>query len=298
LLVREVPAPTPRPACSAHPRLRRASAITLYAAAAALEALPPTPPEANRRAERLGLIVCILTGCVQYSLRFFEETLRDPATASPLLFPETVFNAPASHLAVLLGAPPVTSTLIGDAATYLQGLALAADWLNEDRVDGCLVVGAEETNWLLADALRHFGSGVVLAGGAGALYLQRLPAGRAVAELALITDPARFSTGRTRAAAAQSVRGALPEGQPGELLCDSLCPGQRSGTAERAAWRDWTGDRLSPKAVLGEGLMASGAWQCVAACDALAQGRHAAATVSVVGTSDQAMGARFVRAER
>ena len=42
--------------------------------------------------------------------------------------------------------------------------------------------------------------------------------------------------------------------------------------------------------------MAAGAWQCVAACDAVASGRFAAATVSLVGSNQQAIGARFVRA--
>ena len=46
--------------------------------------------------------------------------------------------------------------------------------------------------------------------------------------------------------------------------------------------------------MLGDGLMASGAWQCVAACEALARGRFQAANVSVVGTNQQAIGARFV----
>ena len=39
--------------------------------------------------------------------------------------------------------------------------------------------------------------------------------------------------------------------------------------------------------------MAAAAWQCVAACDAVAGGKFAAATVSLVGSNQQAMGARF-----
>jgi hypothetical protein len=39
--------------------------------------------------------------------------------------------------------------------------------------------------------------------------------------------------------------------------------------------------------------MAAAAWQCVAACDAVANGRFAAANVSLVGSNQQAMGARF-----
>jgi hypothetical protein len=78
-----------------------------------------------------------------------------------------------------------------------------------------------------------------------------------------------------------------------ELLCDGLSDSPRTDAAERAAWCDWAGPRLSPKRVLGEGLMAAAAWQCVAACDLVSAGRFPAANVSLVGSNQQAMGARF-----
>jgi len=39
------------------------------------------------------------------------------------------------------------------------------------------------------------------------------------------------------------------------------------------------------------------AWQSILACDALRRGQFDAANVSVVGTNQQAIGARFVRTE-
>ena len=60
---------------------------------------------------------------------------------------------------------------MGDAACFLQGLALGAQWLEEGRVEACLIIGAEETNWLLADALWHLDHAAVISGGAGALCL-------------------------------------------------------------------------------------------------------------------------------
>jgi len=297
LSVRAVPAPSPRPAFLGHPRLRRASPITHYAAAATLEALETAGATGASQPQRLGLIMCMLTGCVQYSYRFFDESLKDPATASPMLFPETVFNAPTSHVAVLLGRPPATCTLLGDSATYLQGLALGAEWLEEQRVDGCLVVGAEETNWLLASVVWHFDKSAVPGGGAGALYLETAKSNQAGVELSLITDAQIYSSRQSRVAAACSMRRELPAASPDELLCDSRQNRPRADAAEDQAWQDWSGSRLSPKTVLGDGLMASGAWQCVAACEAVARGRFQAANVSVVGTNQQAIGARFVHNE-
>jgi len=89
------------------------------------------------------------------------------------------------------------------------------------------------------------------------------------------------------------MRGQLGKSSPKELLCDGLGNNSRADAPELAAWHDWTGPRISPKRILGEGLMAAAAWQCVAACDAVAGGRFNAASVSLVGSNQQAIGARF-----
>ena len=118
--------------------------ITQHTVVAALEALGTDLAEVQAGRLRVGIIVCLLTGIVAYSRRFYEAVLQDPATASPLLFPETVFNAPASHLAAYLGAGTINYTLVGDEGSFLQALALAAQWINDEPLDGCLVVGGEE----------------------------------------------------------------------------------------------------------------------------------------------------------
>ena len=87
----------------------------LAADAAALEAVAGVRPNSDR-SRRLGVIVCLQSGCVQFSYRFFDETLKDPTTASPLLFPETVFAAPASHVAALLENAPPRQVTIGTPA--------------------------------------------------------------------------------------------------------------------------------------------------------------------------------------
>lgn len=292
LRARLVPQPLHRPAFLAHPRVRRASPITHYAASAALEAAAPLRA-AQDGARRWGVIVCLQSGCIQYSCRFFEEALKDPATASPLLFPETVYGAPASHVAALLENVSLVHTLLGDSSAFLQGVALGVQWLEEERVDACIVIGAEENHWLLADALWHLEHSAVIGNGAGALCLCREPKMSASVELAAITDAHPYSARQSRMQAAQTMRGQLGAGSALELLCDGLGDSPRADAPEAAAWRDWAGPRLSPKRILGEGLMAASAWQCVAACDAVAAGRCATAAVSLVGSNQQALGARF-----
>ena len=293
--IRQVPPPESRPAFLAHPRLRRTSPISQYVVAAALEAIGGDAAQITGGGLRLGVALCVMSGCVNYTRRFYDETLRDPATASPLIFPETVFNAPASHLASVLGTPAMNYTLVGDPGTFLQGLALAAHWLEQERVDACVVAGGEECDWLVSDAMHLFSRETILGDGAGAVYLKKASGDGALAELGCVTDPHLFTRRQNRVQAAREVREELPPCSAGHLLVDGLQNLPRWDEAEAAAWRDWPGARVSPKTILGEGLMAASAWQCVAALDGLKQNRHAAASVNVVGCTQQAIGAHFVR---
>jgi 3-oxoacyl-(acyl-carrier-protein) synthase len=289
---RVVPPPAPRPTFVNHARLRRTSLIAQHAVGAALEAVGEKPAAAN--GAQLGIIMCVMSGCVNYSRRFYDETLKDPSTASPLVFPETVFNAPASHIAALLETAAINYTLVGDAGTFLQGIALAADWLLTDRVSGCLVIGAEELDWLTTEAFRLFDLRTIVSDGAGALYLRRERGSSCAGRLGAISQPYLFTRNQTRAQAARLARLELQSPDANELLCDGLQGSHRLDNDEARAWSDWAGPRLSPKRILGEGSAAAAAWQCIAAIDALQRGHHPAATVSIVGCNQQAIAARFL----
>jgi hypothetical protein len=270
LQVRSVPPAVSSPAFFAHPRLRRANSIAQFTVAAALEALGDDVAKIQAGELRLGIVVCVMAGSVNYSRRFFEEVLREPATASPLIFPETVFNAPASHLAAFLGSNAASYTLVGDDGTFLQGLALAAQWLEDDRMDACVVVGAEETDWVVADALKLFECDAIHGAGAGAVLLKKNPGG-ALAELSAVTDSFPFTQTQSRADAARKMRAQLPESAPDELFC---------------------GDGI--KKILGRAFVASAAWQCVIACESIRQNIFSAASVGVIGANQQAIGACFL----
>lgn len=156
----------------AHPRLRRASRISHFAAAASLEALGPKYSESAKVGHTLlGLVYTLVNGGVVYSRRFFGEVLAQPATASPILFPETVFNAPASHLAAFLGLTGPVTTIVGDTGAFLHGLETASLWLELGLVDACLVVGAEEADWMTAEGLSLLEPSAILAEGAGAVLV-------------------------------------------------------------------------------------------------------------------------------
>jgi 3-oxoacyl-(acyl-carrier-protein) synthase len=297
LPIRPVPAPPAQPALFAHPRLRRTSPIGRYCLAAAVEALGGESA-ARAAADGLGVIVCVTAGGVNYTRRFYDETLRDPATASPLLFPETVFNAPASHLAAWLGSTGESATLVGDEGTFLQGLALAADWLTRGVAQTVVVVGAEELDGLVAGAMNLFARGAVHAAGAGAVWLRQAPAaGTPAVLLERISDAFSYSRRQPPEQAAQAMRRQLPGGMDGEWLVLSARGHRRLDRAEHAAWADWPGPRVAPLSLVGAAFNAAAAWQAVLACEAVRRGAAPAATGSVVGTNQQAVGARLVAAE-
>jgi len=296
LIVRQVPPANPRPSFLAHARWRRTSPIAHYAVSAALEALGTDAAKVTSGTLRLGIIYCALTGCVNYSRRFYDEVLKDPSTASPLVFPETVYNSPASHLAALIGTTGINYTLVGDPGTFLQGVALAADWLTDNRVDGCLVIGAEEMDWLTAGAVNLFERKTIFSDGAGVLYL-RTGENVSPAKLKTVSGAHLFANGRTRADMARRARTDLGGDSKQALLCDGLQGLSRADQDEKSAWSDWSGKRISVKTILGESLMAASAWQCVAAVDALFQRRHDFANVSIAGTNQQAIAAQFVNVD-
>jgi 3-oxoacyl-(acyl-carrier-protein) synthase len=173
-----------------HPRLRRASVISRFAAAAGLDALRAAGLEpGTHNGERTALIFAISNGGVIYTKHFYSNIVQSGAqSASPLLFPETVFNAPASHLAAILGITGATYTLVGDGAVGLAAVNMAEDLMANEVLDHCLVVGTEEIDWLLCDAYRRWRllrssppiepfsaqqRGMILSEGAGAILLAR-----------------------------------------------------------------------------------------------------------------------------
>ena len=201
---RKLPAALVPPELVAHvarePRLRRSSNISLFAAAAGKAALADSGIELTPAVKsRMALVFGVSDGGVQYTRRFYEQIVKQGAnTASPLLFPETVYNAPASHLAAMLGLDGATYTLVGDGTAGLQALHFGAQLLAMGDADHVLVVAAEELDWILLEAHRTWRllardgravphlrqrTGALLAEGAAALVLSR-DGGRATADVA------------------------------------------------------------------------------------------------------------------
>ena len=269
-------------------RLRRTSPVSKFAAAAAAEALGESRlAEIVAGKRRVGVIFTMTNGCVNYSNRFFSEALADPSLASPILFPETVFNAPSSHLSALIGSAAPNDTLLGDSSGFFTGIDLAAEWIERGEVDACLVVSSEEIDWLSAEGLRYYSRSYLPSEGAAALFLE---AAEGPAQLMRLPDPVSLAF-TNRLQAARLIRDQLdPTDDGNTLLIDGRVGIGRYDRPETTAWADWSGPRWSPRQILGEGMGVSAAWQTVAAVAALQDGQFRQVTVVATGGNHQAGG--------
>src|SRR6266550_1847951 len=269
----------------AHPRLRRASVISRFAVAAGLEALQAGGLKVDsENAQRIALIFAISNGGVIYTKRFYRDVIEMGAqAASPLLFPETVFNAPASHLAAILGVTGTTYTVVGDGAVGLLAIKMAEDVMTDESLDYCLVVGTEEVDWLLCDAYRRwrllrsvppiepFGKqrrGMILSEGAGAILLAR------EGPITIERAHAGGCYGK-RAKAQEILKGMLRDLSQTEIdFVISSANGTFIDQAEQGALEQVIPDAIAytVKPALGESVGASGLWQVIVGVQALRHG--------------------------
>ncbi len=269
-----------------HHRLRRASAISRFAVAAGLAALEEAGLTMSAEtARRTALIFAIANGGVVYTKRFYHEIVETGAqAASPLLFPETVFNAPASHLAAILGIAGISYTLVGDGAAGLLAMKMAQDLMASETIDQCLIVGAEEADWLLCDAYHRWRllrdappiepfaplrRGTILSEGAGAVVLSR----SGDVELDRVDAGTNFSRQRDAASCVNRIFQNLA--RDGVDVVSASANGTFIDAAEqRALAKQCPGAVVyAAKTALGEAPGAGSIWQIICAVQALRENR-------------------------
>lgn len=123
-------------------RLDRLSRLTLLGALTALadagHPLDGLPPE-------VGLVLGTGFGPAATTFAFLETVLEHgDALASPMLFSQTVHNAPLAHLAIHLGAQGPTSAVSSFHLSVSTALNTARAWLLEGRVHLVLVGAVDE----------------------------------------------------------------------------------------------------------------------------------------------------------
>lgn len=272
-----------------NPRLRRSSAISYFAVAAAQAALANAGlATLGEAAARTSLVFAVSDGGVIYTRRFYDQIAKQGANAaSPLLFPETVYNAPASHLAAALGIDGASYTLVGDNTVGLSALHFASQLLALGECDHVVVVGCEEIDWILCEAFHDWRlASTPLSEGAGAIILQR-----GATQIELQTNPG--VPFKLRREAGGALEEALTQFCQADLVVSSAC-NRFSERAEANALQAGATIRR-PKLQLGEAPGASAMWQVICAALALAKQEAASALIPVVGFNQHAAAARLSR---
>ncbi|HEU20520.1 MAG TPA: hypothetical protein ENO00_14645 [Deltaproteobacteria bacterium] len=172
---------------------RRMSRVSRMAVAASIDALSDSGvnlEEIDR--ERVAIIMGTAYGSSSKVDEFFKGRLKDgPRGAHPFTFPETVPNAPASHIAIFHGITGPNSTFCQNEISSETAIMYARNILLQNLVDVVLVGGADELSamqYSCYDAVRALnritvsegetvqplrGGGLVLGEGAGMLVMER-----------------------------------------------------------------------------------------------------------------------------
>ena len=134
---------------------RRLSRQSRLAVAASIEALKDsglTVTDQNRH--RIGVVFGTAFGSTKQTDGFFVSLLEHgPQAAEPILFPDTVPNAPASHVAMYHGLKGPNSTFCQNHLSGECALAYGIALLQQDRADAVLVGGVDELSSILFHSL-------------------------------------------------------------------------------------------------------------------------------------------------
>ncbi len=276
---------------AAFPRLRRSSAISLFAVAAAMDAVAHAGLD-TEQLKRTALIFTSSDGGVVYTRKFYAEIVeRNLGAGSPLLFPETVYNASASHIAARLGITGEALTLVGDSSAGITAVQTATELLATGEADHCLVVAAQEIDGITWEAYSRWklvaeqltDAKAFLSEGAAALVLSRGSAGRAIRQI----QSGQCYTSRSDAARKFHW---MIEGLPTDEV--DLIVGDSAGTRE---WIEQSYFRqklpaaaqIQPKFTLGESQSSSTLQHIIAAVLALNEGQARSALVTACGFNQQ-----------
>jgi 3-oxoacyl-[acyl-carrier-protein] synthase II len=143
--------------------LRRMDGLSRMIVAAGRMAIDDASSTLERLApERLGVVVGSAIGNVSESAAYQERLWqKGPALASPMTFPNLVLNAPASYLAMDLGATGVNFTVAQGETSGEAAIALGVELVRAGRADVVLAGGGDELGAIM---VRTYRAGKVLSG--------------------------------------------------------------------------------------------------------------------------------------
>jgi len=122
-------------------RIDHFSRLALLAAHLALE----DAGKLHAERQKMGLVVATGYGATRTTFAFLDSVINDgDPYASPTLFSNSVHNAAAGHLSILLGVTGPCLTVSQFDMSVASSLLSAWQWLDEERADTVLLGGVDE----------------------------------------------------------------------------------------------------------------------------------------------------------
>lgn len=139
-------------------RFRRAANISRYALASSKLAIDDAGLDSNKWDDaKAGIVVGVTHGAINYSREFHAALIKEGSlAASPMLFSDSVLNAPAGNVSIAFNIKGAAHTIIGGASVGLDVIAYAIKTMQNNNLDVCIAGGAEEIDSLVFDSYARF----------------------------------------------------------------------------------------------------------------------------------------------
>lgn len=163
-------------------KMRRMNGLSRYAVAAAKLALSDAKFEDGVvERSRAGVALGSAFGPVQTSVEYIDEYMsKGAALAPPQLFPESVANAPGSHIAIEHHFEGFNLTFTQRESSALTAAMFAASKIAASEADAAVTGGVEELNDIIFGVLDRLGA--LTTNGAGARPFDRARSGMVMGE--------------------------------------------------------------------------------------------------------------------
>ncbi|MBI5047547.1 MAG: hypothetical protein HZB54_01160 [Deltaproteobacteria bacterium] len=135
-------------------RFRRVANISKYSLASSKLAVDDAGLDSNKwDGIKVGLVVGVTHGAINYTREFHAAMVKDgPAAVSPMLFSDSVLNAPAGNVSIAFNIKGAAHTIIGGMPTGLDAIAYAIKIMQSNNLDMCIAGGTEEIDSIVFDS--------------------------------------------------------------------------------------------------------------------------------------------------
>lgn len=152
-------------------RFRRSADISRYTMLAVKLAMDDANISSSN-SNNFGIIIGLTHGALNYTQSYHKLLITEGAeSVSPILFSDSVLNAPAGNASICFGIHGPVHTIIGGKTITTKAIILAAQMLTAGVVDKSIVVCAEELNELSFLCYSRLGLNSI-SEGAGAILLE------------------------------------------------------------------------------------------------------------------------------